>query len=347
MKLLKKWIKSEPTEKDIENFLNGATFGKFHAYHAKMDGDTRCHFKKVRFSTRFFNKSINARFVLQKNGNLSIRFLNNGKVNYIHAESRNSVYNILRSAYHNFCFHDLVSNYANQGKKVACTAVDRANNSFVRDGKFISFSGFKFIHKACLNLLPVNSAPGRNRNSQEARCRQCGYPNETLAHIICHCKPHLGVEITDRHNAILKRVVKTIEFSNKNSKISVNSVCNVANRNVRPDIVVINETDKSVDILDVTCPFENGTRALVQARLRKQLAYEPEVRAYQKLGYRVFADAIVVGALGTWDRHNDRILMHMGTSWKYLNLMKKFIIRETIDFSKNLFWKHILSVKYQ
>lgn len=152
-------------------------------------------------------------------------------------------------------------------------------------------------------------------------------------------------EITARHNSILDRVSKTVQFGNKNAKININSVCTVANRNVRPDIVMINEKDKCVDIVDITCPFENGPRALIQARLKKQLAYKAEARAYVKLGYRVFVDTIVVGSLGTWDRFNDRVLIHLGTSVKYLNLMKRLIVRKTIEHSKNLFWKHVLSKK--
>ena len=123
----------------------------------------------------------------------------------------------------------------------------------------------------------------------------------------------------------------------------MNKVCNVAKRDVRPDLVVINDNEKTVAILDVCCPFESGPNALNVARARKQLHYQPELIAFQKRGYRVLCDAIVVGALGTWSRANDRILLYLGTTHKYLRQMKLYVISETIETSKNLFWRHILS----
>lgn len=340
---VKKWIRTEPNAKDIEDFLNGNTTGKFHTYQSHTGNDSQSLFKKVRFSTRHFQNSTGIQFSYLSDNNLSIKFSDKGKTNIIAGQSRNAVYSILRSNFQDYCFWNLSTNYLNQGKVVQCTAVDGANNSFVKDGKYISFSGFKFIHRARLNLLPLNSTPGRDKSGKSAQCRQCGYANETLAHVLCHCKLHLSKDITARHNSILDRLVKTVQYGNKNAKISVNSVCNVANRNVRPDILVINESDKSVDIIDVTCPFENGVNAFTQARIKKQMAYEPERLAYEKLGYRVYCDAIVVGSLGSWDRYNDRVLAHLGTSHKYMYLMKKLIVRETIEHSKNIYWKHVLS----
>jgi hypothetical protein len=119
-------------------------------------------------------------------------------------------------------FRSLSSDYLNQGKVLQCTAVDRNNNSFVKDGKYISFSGFKFIHRARLNLLPVNSSPAKHHADPKLeQCRRCGYFQETLPHIICHCKTHLGSEITERHNSILERVAKTVKYTNKNAKALV------------------------------------------------------------------------------------------------------------------------------
>lgn len=153
----------------------------------------------------------------------------------------------------------------------------------------------------------------------------------------------MNADILSRHDNIVARIEKTIRYTNPNATISINKACHVANRDVRPDIVVIDKKEKTVSIVDVCCPFESGPNALQYARARKQMHYQPETIAFQKMGYKTLCDAIVVGCLGSWSCANDRVLRHLGTSLKYIQLMKKYIINETIEFSKNLFWRHVLS----
>nr|XP_037275864.1 uncharacterized protein LOC119168570 [Rhipicephalus microplus] len=48
--------------------------------------------------------------------------------------------------------HDL----RNQGKVLASAAADRASSHFMRTGAFTSFADWQFVHRARLNLLPLN-----------------------------------------------------------------------------------------------------------------------------------------------------------------------------------------------
>ncbi|KAL1422010.1 hypothetical protein MTO96_022542 [Rhipicephalus appendiculatus] len=94
----------------------------------------------------------------------------------------------------------------NQGKAMACVAADPANSHFMRSGRYTRFKEWRFVHRARLNLLPLNGtriwAPAVDK-----RCRHCGYGEETLPHVLCHCMRQSRA-MTERHNAIVARVKK-------------------------------------------------------------------------------------------------------------------------------------------
>ncbi|GFS36608.1 hypothetical protein TNIN_215361 [Trichonephila inaurata madagascariensis] len=48
------------------------------------------------------------------------------------------------------------------------------------------FADWRFIHKARLNLLPLNGAK-QWINAASRKCRRCGYENETLPSHHCGC----------------------------------------------------------------------------------------------------------------------------------------------------------------
>lgn len=104
------------------------------------------------------------------------------------------------------CSKDLLNNQ-DQGKVARCLADDQyANGSTWHcTGLNIRFKDWRFIHRARLNLLPVNAVKSRFSNTDPA-CRHCVQP-ETLPHVICHCRPHM-VQIRSRHNAIVDRLTK-------------------------------------------------------------------------------------------------------------------------------------------
>lgn len=342
METVSKWVKGRPNRQDILDFLNGRVTGKFQSFVSGNGGDTKSLLKRARRAMRELKKFIQIEFCFIGR-NLGLKIFLNNKPIILSAESRAATFSTLRRVVLDNYFYDFCQNYKNQSKVLTCTANDFTNNEFVRSGKMVSFSGFKFIHRARLNLLPCNAVPNKFKTVDSAKCRHCGYEQETLPHILCHCKPNMNAEILSRHDNILARVEKTVRYTNPGAKITVNKICNVAKRDVRPDLVMVNEKEKVVAIIDVCCPFESGPEALNIARARKQLHYQPEMIAFQKKGYKVLCDAIVVGALGTWSRANDRVLLYLGTTHAYLKQMKLFIINETIETSKNLFWRHVLS----
>jgi len=101
----------------------------------------------------------------------------------------------------------------------------------------------------------------------------------------------------------------------------------------RSDREVREEAAKRIVIIDVTVPFENGTGALESARRAKIEKYRPLAEELRRQGYRVVVDAIVVGALGTWDPINERVLKVLNISQHYASLMRRLIVSETIHWS--------------
>jgi hypothetical protein len=67
---------------------------------------------------------------------------------------------------------------------------------------------------------------------------------------------------------------------------------------LRPDFVAVNDTCKTVAIIDVTMPFENRYAAFQAARLEKRKKYALLAQHCNRLGDSVFLDAFIVCALG-------------------------------------------------
>ncbi|KAL1476202.1 hypothetical protein MTO96_018718 [Rhipicephalus appendiculatus] len=174
----------------------------------------------------------------------------------------------------------------NQGKAMECVAADPSSSHFMRSGKFTRFCDWRFIHRARLNLLPVNGAQPWTTNTDK-RCRVCGYAVESLPHVLGHCMRH-SVAYTGRHNRIVERVKQAA--SKKFTVTHENRP--VGDTNLRPDLVLAR--GEEAIIVDVTCPFENRPEALEAARAEKERKYQP-VRDYLLRRFqRVSIEAIVV-----------------------------------------------------
>ncbi|CAL1300443.1 unnamed protein product [Larinioides sclopetarius] len=111
-----------------------------------------------------------------------------------------------------------------QGRSMECIAVSPHSSHFMTNGRFLRFSEFRFIHKARLNLLPLNGLPWKE--SAVKSCRRCNKANlETLSHVINHCEPHSRAWKL-RHNSIQHRIVTAA----RNSKAEVLSLTKNASK---------------------------------------------------------------------------------------------------------------------
>ena len=103
---------------------------------------------------------------------------------------------------------------SDQDRAFDSVALHPDSNFFTYTGAFLSFYQHRFIHKAGLNLLPVRTVQARcHRPVPTTLCRKCGREQETLAHVLNHCRHDLAL-VRDRHNYILDRIVRAVPEHN-------------------------------------------------------------------------------------------------------------------------------------
>lgn len=222
-----------------------------------------------------------------------------------------------------------------QGKVIDCVSADPASSHFIRTGLYTRFADWRFIHRARLNLLPLNGSRHHDQSGNRS-CRRCGYESETLPHVINHCMRYSDI-ITRRHNAVVSRVRKAAQ-----SRFTILAQNQVVEGNLRPDLVLVK--DGNAVILDVTIPFDNRTDAFGEARRAKQEKYQGLAEALSTRFQKVEVDAIVLGSLGSWDPENDKIMKRL-CSKKYLTLFKKLCVSDVIRYSRDIYAEHISGVR--
>ncbi|CAL8068543.1 unnamed protein product [Orchesella dallaii] len=222
----------------------------------------------------------------------------------------------------------------NQGKAMECVAESSASHSFIRTGAFVRFADWRFIHRARLNLVPLNGQPWRPANDSK-QCRRCGNPNETLPHVLGHCMRYSRA-YTLRHDAIVSRIKKAAE---KEFRV-VGENTEVDNSHLRPDLVLCKGRDAY--IIDVTIPFENRKEAMEEAALLKTQKYtELAERLKQQYHYKTAVVVpFLVGALGSWYPGND-VFMKKLCSKAYASLMRKLCVTDAIRWSRDIYIEHI------
>ncbi|KRY25774.1 Retrovirus-related Pol polyprotein from type-1 retrotransposable element, partial [Trichinella spiralis] len=224
-----------------------------------------------------------------------------------------------------------------QGKTASCIVLDRSSSRFITTGRYTSFAAMRFALPARLDLLPCRA---RSSMRSYQNCRRCGYDRETLPHILQHCRQFSAPAYQARHDAVQGRLETVMRRRFPN--LRVNRALPEIGSNKRPDLVVVDEEKRLVILLDVAIVFENTAAAFVDARTRKWAHYEKEILAYRLRGYSVTYDAIVVGALGTWDPKNDAILKRIGVvSQRYLRLMKVLVVSEMLEHSSRIYRRHL------
>ncbi|KAF8797215.1 Retrovirus-related Pol polyprotein type-1 like protein [Argiope bruennichi] len=122
-----------------------------------------------------------------------------------------------------------------QGKAMECVAQSAASSHFISDGAYTRFADWRFIHKARLNLLPLNGTQAWKSENDRA-CRRCNDADlETLPHVLNHCKGRSrGWQL--RHNNIVDRIKKAL--LPKNTLVAENQC--IGPDGLRPDLVFKN-----------------------------------------------------------------------------------------------------------
>ena len=231
-------------------------------------------------------------------------------------------------------FAEELTQLKDQGKVARCLVDDQyANGSaWLTNGLKIRFKDWRFIHRARLNVVPLNANKHRFSNTNE-KCRHCEQP-ETLPHVICHCRPYM-VQIRERHNSIVNRLTNAIRFGT----ITTDRTIENSKLRLRPDIVM--EDNNSVLIIDVTCPFDNDVDALSNAAQAKVYKYQPLKEFVESSGRKCEVLAFVVGALGSWYKQNELVLTRLGMTRRYKSLFRKLCCTDAIQGSTNIYRLHL------
>ncbi|UYV84298.1 hypothetical protein LAZ67_X001773 [Cordylochernes scorpioides] len=180
----------------------------------------------------------------------------------------------------------------------------KCSNAFILNGRYFRFTDWRFIHRACLNLLPLNgSVEFGNRNK---KCRRYGSANETLLHVLQHCKTYSTVW-KRRHDAVLKHLRKALRVK---GELRINQRIPNSSSPLRPDLVIIQKDTKKITML-------------------------------RKAGYKVNLEAFLVGSLGGWDNKNERVLRMLEVSPRYAKLMRKLMFTYEIKWSRDIYVEHI------
>ena len=231
-------------------------------------------------------------------------------------------------------FASTLLSFPDQGKVGRALTTDTfANGStWQYNGLNIRFRDWRFIHRARLNCLPVNSVKSRWSNSC-SKCRHCD-SDETLPHVLCHCLPNMP-SILRRHNSIVDRIVNAVQ----RGTITTDQQVRAANSRLRPDIIV--EEDNKVVIIDVCCPFDNDAEALRDAEQRKLNKYEGLKQFFIGQGKQCEVFGFVIGALGSWHPANEKVLRELGMSKRYRSLFRKLCCSDAIQGSANIYREHL------
>lgn len=252
----------------------------------------------------------------------------------LRASQRHQVLRTLRDNQRNQHLKRLLE-LPSQGKAMDCVSADPASSHFIRTGQYTRFADWRFVHRARLNLLPLNGCRHHDQRCNRS-CRRCGYESETLPHVINHCMRYSDI-ITRRHNAVVSRVRKAAS-----SRFTILAENQVVEGNLRPDLVLVK--DGNAVILDITIPFDNKADAFSEARRAKQEKYRGLAEALSARYEKVEVDAIVLGSLGSWDRENDKAMRRI-CSKKYLSLFKRLCVSDVIRYSRDIYAEHISGVR--
>ncbi|KAG8225600.1 hypothetical protein J437_LFUL004168 [Ladona fulva] len=111
---------------------------------------------------------------------------------------------------------------------------------------------------------------------------------------------------------------------------------------LRPDLLISEGPNGPMHILDITVPLENRPDALKVARETKRWKY-PDLA--ERLRVEVSLDAIVVGALGTWDPENDNVLQRLRIPKRKMTTLQHQAASAAIKWFRDIYVEHVTGVR--
>ncbi|GFQ86954.1 reverse transcriptase domain-containing protein [Trichonephila clavata] len=320
-----------PDHCTLADFLNGSTSGRFIG--ESSDYSTVC--SRARHATqRLCNKIRFEWAASEATDSLVLNVHRSPNPVSVAPSAAKIVVRILRNELEASYIAGLYS-LPDQGKTIGAVSLLPASNHLIQAGHYTRFCDWNFIHRARLGVLQLNATKRFGRGNP--CCRKCGYARETIPHVLNHCKVHSSAW-KGRHDAIQNRIKKAIP--SYLGSVTINKKFPGVTPTLIPDLVLRKKSGETV-IVDFTVAFEDRYDSLVTARNNKVTKYQPILESLRATGEPAFLDAIVVGSLGSWDPANDSVLLRLGISRKYSNLMWRLICSDVIRWSRDIYIEHL------
>ena len=171
-----------------------------------------------------------------------------------------------------------------------------------------------------------------DKSVDSASCRLCGETGETISHIVSECSKLAQREYRRRHDNVgrivhwklcekfnLEKFEKwylqkpqTVS-ENVNDKLiwDMNIKCDNVIVERRPDVVIVNKTEKRAIIIDIAIP---GDKIIIDKEKEKIEKYQNVKREIQRLWNLKKIDVIpvVLGALGSFTKNFEKYLDKIG-----------------------------------
>ena len=182
---------------------------------------------------------------------------------------------------------------------------------------------FSFITRAIGESLPTNSNLFRWGKTSAANCLACGNSSQSLLHILNHCEKKLSM-YTWRHDNVLYKLKEFlvarlpdvdvfVDIVTDGSRLFLDQKVNtipvdILPTSFRPDITVIDRVSRTIDIIELTVPFEHN---FVAAQERKSTKYGPLIAGLEELNFKCTFNSLEIGARGIVNNGAFKILKNV------------------------------------
>ena len=192
----------------------------------------------------------------------------------------------------------------------------------------------QFFLNSAINTLPTNSNLVRWNKRNSPACNICK-SKETLLHTLNNCATMLiQNRYTWRHNSVLNKIFQTLKSHLPDSdnifcdlpgyKQGISTIpADIFVTTLKPDIVIVNNIQKTVTIIELTIPFDTNIES---ANKRKRDKYEQLISDIEDEGHSVRFFALEVSSRGYLSPDNMKrlkeIMKLIDYSNKNLNSLK-------------------------
>ena len=211
-----------------------------------------------------------------------------------------------------------------------------------------------FAIRGRLQLLQCNSLMHTYFNTSKA-CEQCDFYTETVSHILNGCKAMKNI-YQKRHNRLVDLLHSKLTSKKQNVNIIKDSIIRPQMFDettarlqfqcpaIRPDIVIINNSDKTAFIVEIATPFDAFLGRCYDEKFNKYFPLSVEL---SELGYYTKVVVLLIGSLGHVHKKFVNGLKILGFSSKESKFMAKFYSTSVIIGSYKVWKQRCKKINYE